>query len=124
MKTPEISGYRYAGTDCGCVHEYVLPAVSRNLNDQAIKEKRVFDLGCGNGSVAAWLATQGYSVVGVDPSETGIAVAKRSFPSLNLNVGSSYDPLHEIYGTFPAVVSLEVIEYVYAPRSFAKCVNQ
>ena len=40
----------------------------------------------------------------------------------NLRVGSAYDPLHESFGTFPLVVSLEVVEHVYAPRAYASCV--
>lgn len=88
-----------------------------------VTPKKAFDLGCGNGSVANWLASKGYEIVGVDPSETGIAEANRAFPELNLKVGSAYDPLHETFGNFPLLVSLEVIEHVYAPRDYARCVR-
>ena len=65
---------------------------------------------------------KGFTVSGVDPSDTGIAVANAALPTLNLKVGSAYDPLHESFGTFPLLVSLEVVEHVYAPRIYAKCV--
>ncbi len=52
----------------------------------------------------------------------GIAQAKIADPSTTLETGSAYDPLHERYETFPAVVSLEVAEHVYYPRLFAKCI--
>ena len=37
------------------------------------KEKSVFDLGCGNGVTAQFLAEKGYGVTGVDPSVEGIS---------------------------------------------------
>src|SRR6185312_11696355 len=43
-------------------------------------------------------------------------------PDLNLRVGSAYDDLRARFGTFPFVLSLEVIEHVYEPRRFAQAV--
>ena len=122
MTDPNISGYRYTRPDCDCAHEYLLPAIDKALRDFQIEPSAAFDLGCGNGSVANWLHQRGFTVSGVDPSDTGIATAKAAYPSLNLQVGSAYDPLHETFGTFPLVVSLEVVEHVYAPRDYAACV--
>lgn len=85
-------------------------------------DQRLFDLGCGNGSVAAYLAGQGWGVTGVDPSSEGIAQANTAFPHLRLEMGSAYDDLAAIYGRFPVVLSLEVVEHVYAPRHFARTV--
>jgi 2-polyprenyl-3-methyl-5-hydroxy-6-metoxy-1,4-benzoquinol methylase len=64
----------------------------------------------------------GFSVVGVDPSEEGIMHGRHAFPHLSLHVGSCYEPLAERFGTFPLVISLEVIEHCFYPRQFAKCV--
>lgn len=118
-----ISGYGYESGRCGCAHGYLLPTITRELRLLGIEPKRAFDLGCGNGSVANWLAQQGYEVKGVDPSESGIAWAKQSFPHLDLREGSAYDPLADEFGRFPLVVSLEVVEHVYAPRKYAACVS-
>ena len=41
-------------------------------------ERRCFDLGCGNGSVAAAVAARGWKVSGVDPSDDGIARAREA----------------------------------------------
>ncbi len=83
----------------------------------------MFDLGCGNGALARHLKAQGFEVTGVDPSETGIGIARKADPSLRLEVGNAYEDLAARYGTFPAVVSLEVVEHVYAPRQYARCVH-
>ncbi|HLS54427.1 MAG TPA: class I SAM-dependent methyltransferase [Zeimonas sp.] len=81
--------------------------------------RRVFDLGCGNGSVANELAKLGWDVTGVDPSTEGIARAKEQYPHLNLHEGSAYEDLAALYGQFPVVTSLEVVEHVYDPRRYA-----
>ena len=120
----DISGYRYAGESLSCAHAYLLPAVTTELAECFSQraddgERRVFDLGCGNGSVAAYLAGLGYEVTGVDPSAEGIEQANRAHRELRLEPGSAYDDLHSLYGEFPAVISLEVVEHVYAPRDYA-----
>ena len=119
----DISGYQYEWDGLGPEHLYLLPAVQRELQALQIAPKRVFDLGCGNGSVAHWFSEQGFEVHGVDPSESGVEKARESFPRLDLRLGSAYEPLAKTFGTFPLVVSLEVVEHVYAPREFAKCVH-
>jgi 2-polyprenyl-6-hydroxyphenyl methylase/3-demethylubiquinone-9 3-methyltransferase len=82
--------------------------------------RRVFDLGCGNGALMNALASRGYDVTGVDPSESGVSLAKAAWPDLPVFVGSAYDALSDRYGTFPAVVSLEVVEHLYSPRHYAQ----
>ena len=41
---------------------------------------------------------------------------------MKLYRGSAYDDLAAKYGRFPVVISLEVVEHVYAPRNFARTV--
>jgi 2-polyprenyl-6-hydroxyphenyl methylase/3-demethylubiquinone-9 3-methyltransferase len=118
-----ISGYKWRDAKPTCAHKYLLPELSRIL--RAVKASKkgadVFDLGSGNGSVAAWLTTNGFNVVGVDPSTEGVKLANLAHPGLKLNVGSAYDDLACLYGQFSIVVSLEVVEHVYDPRRYAAC---
>ena len=114
--------YQYADESPSHAHAYLLPAVEKALAGyfaESGRPRRVFDLGCGNGSVAQRLSGLGYEVSGVDPSAEGIAVANRHFPQLELQVGSAYDDLQARFGSFPAVYSLEVVEHVYNPRQYA-----
>lgn len=113
--------YHYSHARCGFAHAYLLPSLSAILGKLEIPEKRIFDLGCGNGSIANWLAERGFKVSGCDPSKSGIARAREAFPELDLHVGSAYDDLADKFGTFPLVISLEVVEHVYAPRDYARC---
>lgn len=117
----EISGYVWKSAELNTSHAYLLPSLKEILASVALPQdqRRLFELGCGNGSVANELVRLGWNVAGVDPSEQGIAQANAKFPAIPLRLGSAYDDLTTQYGTFPVVVSLEVVEHVYAPRKYA-----
>jgi len=66
------------------------------------------------------LSELGFSVLGVDPSEAGISQATTAYPHLDLRLASTHDDLKGMFGTFPLVISVEVVEHVYAPRLFAR----
>lgn len=117
----DISGYRWENPDLTCAHDYLLPRIETILTAlPAFHARRIFELGCGNGAVAGQLAGLGWSVTGVDPSTEGIAQANKKYPNIRLELGSAYDDLRSKYGQFPVVLSLEVVEHVYAPRNYAK----
>lgn len=117
----DITGYKWSSGSLSCAHDYLLPTLLSELERirSLVPAQRVFDLGCGNGSVAWILTQEGWKVRGVDPSIEGIKRAQASYPSLELQIGSAYDDLVSLYGQFPVVTSLEVVEHVYAPRDYA-----
>lgn len=81
----------------------------------------VLDLGCGNGALAEQLQAWGYSVVGVDPSASGIVEASLRLGSITFHQASA-DPeqLAQLHlPSFDVVVSTEVVEHVYNPRRWA-----
>ena len=81
----------------------------------------MLDLGCGNGALAEALHSWGCEVVGVDPSASGIAQARRRLPSIPFHQAPA-DPaaLRQLHlPAFDAVVSTEVVEHVYSPRQWA-----
>ncbi|RCX32250.1 2-polyprenyl-6-hydroxyphenyl methylase/3-demethylubiquinone-9 3-methyltransferase [Thioalbus denitrificans] len=117
MEQTEISGYRWDDSELTSSHDYLLPALLKEL--RRLREGRLFELGCGNGSVANVLSQHGWDVTGIDPSTDGIAQANSRFPHLKLYAGSAYDDLSASYGRFPVVTSLEVVEHVYFPRKYA-----
>ena len=82
---------------------------------------RVLDIGCGSGFWANWLAQKGYEVVGVDPSESGIQLARNAYPKVRFEQMVADDRLCEQMGVepFDLVISLEVVEHVYSPRQWA-----
>ena len=101
MKNNEINGYRWDSAALTSAHDYLLPALMNEmalLRASAVAGGRVFELGCGNGSVASVLAQQGWDVTGVDPSTEGIAQANAQYPALKLEEGSAYDDLAARFG--------------------------
>jgi len=108
--------YHYDTSGLSCVHEYLLPAVEKIVS--ARKPQRIFDLGCGNGSVANKLCRYA-PVSGIDISRSAVQIANHAFPHLNIEAASVYDDLAATYGRYPVVISLEVVEHLYDPRTYA-----
>lgn len=121
---PYICGYQYHKPSLSHTYAYIWPTLRKMLLDLQLKHnaKRVFELGCGNGATAAQMTKLGFEVIGVDPSPSGIDIGKSAFPDLHLHVGSSDEDLAGRFGTFPVLVSLEVVEHVFLPRKFAASV--
>lgn len=122
IESESITGYSWANADTTCAHRYTLPAVRRIIEAEALgaEDRRVFDLGCGNGAVMALLHEDGYQVVGVDPSIEAVAQAHVAYPEVAVYGGSAYDDLSARHGTFPIVISLDVVEHCFLPRNYAR----
>lgn len=76
---------------------------------------RVLDAGCGNGYLTGLLADRGFLCHGVDPSNSGIDVARRAYPAASFAcLDLTREPLDPC--SFDAAACMEVIEHVYAPR--------
>ncbi|MEY2927971.1 MAG: hypothetical protein RL367_2448 [Pseudomonadota bacterium] len=82
--------------------------------------KRIFDLGSGNGITAELLSRHGWDVTGVEPSDDGLAIARKRAPQCRFEKGSAYDDLASRFGRFPVVMSFEVIEHCYYVNHFAR----
>lgn len=102
-----------------CSSGYLWEPLTAILTKSRASNKKVFEIGCGNGATANMLDQLGYDVTGVDTSISGIEIANKSFPHLKLFQGSAYDDLTKNYGRFPIVIGLEVIEHLFYPRKFA-----
>jgi len=91
------------------------------LSEKAKSKARVLDLGCGNGSLSHMIAQQGYEVVGIEESTSGIAIARLNFPDCQFIQGSIYDPPKaELLNAFDVVISVEVIEHLFYPKELVR----
>lgn len=101
------------------MHRHFMPHVF-NLAGE-LQGKRVLDVGCGNGATCGMFLEKGCDVVGVDLSESGIAIAKQAFPKGRFEVlGAGADTLAVLgEAPFDIVISTEVVEHLYAPRPYA-----
>lgn len=76
---------------------------SAAVHDRVLREMttlprgaRVLDAGCGNGYLAALLASRGYEYFGVDPSVSGIEVARASYPGVRFVCGDPVSGLSDL----------------------------
>ena len=89
----DISGYKYSDARNSHSHAYLLPTVKDELarirEKSSSSEFQLFELGCGNGSLAAVLTDDGWNVAGVDPSVEGIKIANSNYPLFRPEIGSA-----------------------------------
>lgn len=78
--------------------------------------KNVLDIGCGNGYMCKRLVDSGLRVVGIEPSESGIQIARKVAPKAKFYKLGVYDNSDIIAESdFDMAVCTEVIEHLYYP---------
>ena len=117
-------GYRdYGFPDAGASHMHALfmPVVFE-LAGAVGPGTRVLDVGCGNGFACGEFLRRGCSVVGIDPSQQGVELARREFPSGRFEVMQADERILEELAEepFDIVLSTEVVEHLYSPRAWAR----
>ncbi len=116
--------YSYQNSKPGHHHAYLLDPLLKLLSlasNSTPNQVRILDIGCGNGSLTFFLAQQGYQVVGLEASESGIRYARQKFNNCEFIVGSVYDAVPQnLENSFDIVLSTEVIEHLYYPKELAR----
>ncbi|EAV45855.1 bifunctional 2-polyprenyl-6-hydroxyphenol methylase/3-demethylubiquinol 3-O-methyltransferase UbiG [Roseibium aggregatum] len=100
--------------------EYIKDHVSRHFGrdpkaSDAFKGLRFVDIGCGGGLLSEPMARLGADVVGADPSETNIKIARLHMKTSGLEIdyrAETAEALAAAGETFDVVFSMEVIEHV------------
>jgi len=111
--------YRYFDSAKGHTAGYLWSPVVAALRAQ--QASTILDLGCGNGAFVSHLENLGFDVIGCDPSEDGIRIAREAVPKAGFHrLGVYDDPALLKESRFDAVVALEVIEHLYAPRALLR----
>ena len=114
--------YHYNSAQPTWSNHYLWPPLKKILKSHLKAGDSIMDLGCGNGATAAMLSENGFSVTAVDPSVSGVLVAKETYPNVQFAERSAYDDLRSEFSEFDAVISLEVVEHCFWPRLFAQTV--
>lgn len=119
-----VPEYHYKVAGPTWANAYLWPVVEREVKGHRFARPGppllAFDLGCGSGATAHMLSGLGFEVTGIDPSESGIELARKAYPKCRFEIGSAYEDMGALYGRFALVVSLEVVEHCYNPRTFAR----
>jgi 2-polyprenyl-3-methyl-5-hydroxy-6-metoxy-1,4-benzoquinol methylase len=77
---------------------------------------RIIDLGCGNGRMISMLGKSGRHWTGIDPSPTGVQLARKAAPDARISQLALSESLLDELGEAPfdAAVSIEVVEHMYS----------
>jgi len=112
--------YVWTDAEPHCATGYIAKGLLALLPEPPV---RVLDIGCGNGLIASVIASRGYEVVGVDPSASGIAIAREAHPSLSFHIDEATPGLLARIRecAFDVVVSAEVVEHVFDAHGWAEC---
>jgi 2-polyprenyl-3-methyl-5-hydroxy-6-metoxy-1,4-benzoquinol methylase len=117
------SEYNFNNEGAAYSHSYLTNPVLK-LIDKKIN-KKILDIGCGNGYLVRLLIEKGFDAYGIDASESGITIAKKYYPqrffSHNIENTELPYPLKEMQ--FDTVISTEVIEHVFSPVNFLSLIK-
>jgi 2-polyprenyl-3-methyl-5-hydroxy-6-metoxy-1,4-benzoquinol methylase len=126
--------YFYGDAKLGHHHAYLTKPLLQMISEFAALSKnreplRILDIGCGNGSLTNLIAQNGYEVVGLEESESGVQFANQNFPTCQFIQGSIYNiPYAQLGNNFDIVIACEVIEHLFYPkqlvRNVKKCLNK
>jgi 2-polyprenyl-3-methyl-5-hydroxy-6-metoxy-1,4-benzoquinol methylase len=100
------------------VHQDMYAPLLKHLQDQ--KNYPILDLGCGNGSLVRFLLAQGFDAYGTDASPKGIEIALKAHPARFALQNLEEQNLPQAFDSIPfkCIISTEVIEHLYDPRTF------
>jgi methionine biosynthesis protein MetW len=96
----------------------IIPLISGDL-----KNKKILDIGCGNGDLARMLTDKEIEVYGIDISSKAVSKTKKfmtKFYELDLNE----DNLPFKNQTLDIVIASEIIEHLFAPEKLLKEIHR
>ena len=110
--------YGYQNNHATHAHQYIVEPLI-NWLDRG-KNKYILDLGCGNGALVDFLIKNQFNAYGTDASLSGIDIATALHPGKFAVQDLSSDNLPAEFNKikFDTIISTEVIEHLYDPKSF------
>jgi 2-polyprenyl-3-methyl-5-hydroxy-6-metoxy-1,4-benzoquinol methylase len=119
--TSSSNDYQHSA-EIPCTGTFLYTPIKRILS--RLKIESTLDIGCGNGQLCKLLNDNkmgGGKIIGIDPSESGIANARIILPQSKFYCMGIYDSPNKIEeNNFDIVISTEVIEHLFYPRELLR----
>lgn len=113
----ELKNYGWTDADAPGSADFLDHVVLDELHRATGGSGTVLELGAGNGAFARKLASIGYEVTAIEPSDDGFAQANKVPSQAHFVQASIYDDLSRLLDRkFDALVSTEVIEHLMTPK--------
>jgi 2-polyprenyl-3-methyl-5-hydroxy-6-metoxy-1,4-benzoquinol methylase len=121
-RTVDYKDYSFRTSDPSHMHRHFLPPLFDLCGDLLRPGARVLDVGCGNGYTVGQFIERGCEAVGIDLSNTGIELARSTYPYGRFEIMGADDQIVENLRCepFDIVVSTEVVEHLYSPRAYVQ----
>lgn len=103
--------YQKGGQAWATLQEEILPEFVEFVKNNNFGEKSALDIGCGTGKYLVYLKKLGFTVCGIDSSETAIEMTKKSLgENADLSVASMFE--YEIpENTYDLIFSISTIHH-------------
>lgn len=120
-RAPYVKDFIFNNAEAQHTAPFLLPQVFA-LAGAVGPGTRLLDVGCGNGYIASRFLERGCRVVGIDLSEQGISIARQAHPAARWELLAADDHILENLNEepFDLVISTEVVEHLYDPRSYVR----
>ncbi|GAC1354107.1 MAG: bifunctional 2-polyprenyl-6-hydroxyphenol methylase/3-demethylubiquinol 3-O-methyltransferase UbiG [Ktedonobacteraceae bacterium] len=97
--------------------DYIESRVNRVFGKNALLQQEVLEVGCGGGLIGYELAQRGALIIGIDPSENALEVARDKVQQSGLGQSAYFEQgyaesLPYADGSFSVIVCLDVLEHV------------
>ncbi|HEY9488322.1 MAG TPA: class I SAM-dependent methyltransferase [Chryseosolibacter sp.] len=114
----DYKDYGYTTEQYNHIHKYLMSPLLKILESK--KDRKILDIGCGNGWLANDLIERDFDAYGTDASPSGIEIARKKNKDRFFIQDLTKDDLpEELNGIkFNTIISTEVIEHLYSPRSY------
>jgi len=121
MSTVQYRDFGFASAGASHMHRHFMPPLME-LAGKIGPGTRVLDVGCGNGYTCGEFLKLGCTVVGIDLSDEGLAHARQNHSGGRFERLPADDEILDHLGEAPfdLVISTEVVEHLYDPRSYAR----
>ena len=97
--------------------DYIEASIAKVFGKGALAQQDILEIGCGGGLICEDLARRGATIIGIDPSQGALEVARQHAQERGLGHAIYYqegvaEALPYADGSFSAIVCLDVLEHV------------